>query len=66
MTNNVLTWPELATELYDKLTGREAEVNYKFDNLNLYVPAHQAEGAALARWKLNGFVRIRTRAKSSD
>ena len=62
MTNDVLTWPELAMELFDKLTGRQAEVTYEFENLEVYVPAHHAEDAALARWKVNGILKIRTRA----
>ena len=64
MTNDVLTWPELAMELFDKLTGREAEITYEFENLEVYVPAHHAEDAPLARWKVNGIVKIRGRAAS--
>lgn len=62
MTKDVLTWPELAMELFDKLTGREAEITYEFENLEIYVPGHHAEDAQLARWKLNGILKIRTRA----
>ncbi|MGB5298209.1 MAG: hypothetical protein WBN08_08320 [Thiogranum sp.] len=63
MTNDVLTWPEMAMEIFDKLTGREAEVIYEFENLEIFVPAYHAEDAKLARWKLNGVLKIRTRAK---
>ena len=69
MTNDVLTWPELAMDLYDKLAGRDAEVTYDFENLDIYVPAqpaHPAEDSALARWKLNGSVKIRSRATRSN
>ena len=65
MTKDVLTWPELAMELFDKLTGREAEVIYEFENLEIYVPGHHAEDAQLARWKLNGILKIRTRASTA-
>ncbi len=61
MAKDVLTWPELALELYDKLTGRGAEITYEFENLEVYVPAHHAEDADMARWKLNGVLKIRTR-----
>ena len=61
MAKDVLTWPELALELYDKLTGRGAEIIYEFENLEIYVPAHHAEDADMARWKLNGILKIRTR-----
>ncbi len=61
MAKDVLTWPELAEELYDKLTGRNAEISYEFHDLEIYVPAHHAEDAALAKWKFNGLIKIRTR-----
>jgi hypothetical protein len=61
MEKHVLTWPELATTLYDKLTGRGAEITYEFDHLEIYIPAHHAEDAPLARWMLNGVVKIRAR-----
>jgi len=53
----------MAMEIFDKLTGREAEVIYEFENLEIFVPAYHAEDAKLARWKLNGVLKIRTRAK---
>ena len=65
MAKDVLTWPELALELYDKLTGRGAEITYEFENLEVYVPAHHAEDADMARWKLNGVLKIRTRETQS-
>jgi hypothetical protein len=52
----------MAVELFDKLTGREAEITYEFEDLEVFVPAHHAQDAQLARWKLNGIVKIRTRA----
>lgn len=61
MAKDVLTWPELAEELYDKLTGRGSEITYEFHNLEVFVPAHHSEDAPLARWKLNGILKIRTR-----
>lgn len=56
------TWPELAIGLYDKLTGRDAEITYEFDDFDLYVPS-KASGngdSDHAHWKMNGVVRIRT------
>ncbi len=61
MAQDVLTWPELAEELYDKLTGRNAEISYEFHDLEIFVPAHHSEDAPLARWKVNGMVTIRAR-----
>ena len=33
------TWPELAIGLYDSLTGRNAEITYDFENMEVFVPA---------------------------
>ena len=59
--NDTRTWPELAIGLYEQLTGRDAEITYGFDNLELYVPSSTSEDAAHARWKINGTVRISSR-----
>ena len=59
--SDIRTWPELAIGLYDKLTGRGAEITYEFQNLEVSVPSSTAADAAHARWKVNGTVRIRTR-----
>ena len=55
------TWPELAIDLYDKLTGRGAEITYEFENLEIFVPSSATSGATYASWKLNGVLKIRTR-----
>lgn len=54
------TWPELAIGLYDKLTGRGAEIAYEFEDFELFVPSKVGDGAEYAHWKMNGTVRIRT------
>ncbi|MGA8055097.1 MAG: hypothetical protein WCA12_14785 [Burkholderiales bacterium] len=61
MDKTPLSWPELAAALYDKLTGRGAEITYEFFNLEVFVPSEHTEDSPLARWKLNGQVKIRTR-----
>ena len=55
------TWPELAIELYDKLTGRGAEITYNFSNLEVWVPSSTQADAAQAHWKLNGTIVVSTR-----
>jgi hypothetical protein len=65
MTEQTKTWPELAIALYDKLTGRGAEITYEFQNMEIYVPSHVAEDAPTARWKINGVLTIRTRDNSA-
>jgi hypothetical protein len=59
--NAVQSWPDLAAALYDKLTGRGAEITYEFSNLEVFVPSQHSEDSPLARWKLNGLLKIRTR-----
>ena len=53
------TWPELAIGLFDKLTGRGAEIAYEFDNFELDVPSGTNSDES-AHWKMNGTLRIRT------
>jgi hypothetical protein len=63
------TWPELAAGLYDALTGRNAEIIYDFQDMNVYVPSRTGgENVEHAHWKLNGVLKIRTRdlGKSND
>jgi hypothetical protein len=55
------TWPELAIGLYDKLTGRNAEIEYEFDDFNVQVPSGTGPDATHAKWSMSGTVRIRTR-----
>jgi hypothetical protein len=59
--NQTKTWPELAIGLYDKLTGRGAEIAYEFDDFEILVPSGVGENVEHARWKMSGTVRIRTR-----
>ena len=58
--NETNTWPDLAIGLWDKLTGRGAEITYEFQNLEVQVPSSTSAAAAHAMWRLSGTVRIRT------
>ncbi len=63
MTTNAetSTWPDLAIQLYDRLTGRNAEITYEMQNLKVSVPSSTADGAKVAKWELNGTLKVRTR-----
>lgn len=61
MSKDTTNWPELAIGLYDKLTGRNAEISYQFEDFEVYVPSSASENASHAKWKMNGTVRITTR-----
>ena len=54
------TWPDLAIGLYDRLTGRGAEITYEFDDLKVEVPSGTGERAEHAKWRLDGTIKIRT------
>ena len=58
-------WPELAVGLYDKLTGRDAEINYQFEDFELHIPSSTAEDAEHARWKMHGSIRVSTRNRDA-
>ncbi|MFW5977821.1 MAG: hypothetical protein ACOCP2_01120 [Halohasta sp.] len=60
------TWPELAIGLYERLTGRGAEITYEFDEMRINVPDRIGEGASHAEWRLDGTVRIRARERDPD
>jgi len=55
------TWPELAIGLYDKLTGRGAEITYQFEDFEISVPSKVGPGADHAQWKMSGTLKIRTK-----
>ncbi len=63
--NDTNNWPELAIGLYDKLTGRDAEISYAFDEFELFIPSSTANDASHARWKMNGVVRVSTNNASA-
>jgi hypothetical protein len=60
-TPETQSWPDLAIGLYDKLTGRGAEITYEFSEFKVVVPGGTAANAPSAPWTLNGTLRIRTR-----
>ncbi|KTG10217.1 hypothetical protein AUR64_11575 [Haloprofundus marisrubri] len=55
------TWPELALGLYERLTGRGAEITYEFEEMEVDVPSKTGEDADHAHWRLDGTLRISTR-----
>ncbi len=52
------TWPELAIGLYERLTGRGAEITYEFEEMQVDVPDRVGSEADHARWKIDGTLRI--------
>lgn len=64
MSDEPTTWPDLAIGLYDKLTGRNAEITYEFENLEVHIPSSVTGDAQHAKWKLDGKVKIHTRERA--
>ena len=52
-------WPDLAIGLYDKLTGRNAEITYQFEDMKVHVPKG-TNSSESAEWKIDGKVSITT------
>jgi hypothetical protein len=61
MSEHTTNWPDLAVGLYDRLTGRHAEITYEFDDLHVKVPSGTGPDAEHAEWMVSGTVRVRTR-----
>jgi hypothetical protein len=57
------SWPELAIGLYDRLTGRGAEIVYEFEDMEVAVPSKVGEDADHAHWQVDGTVRITTQER---
>jgi hypothetical protein len=66
MPNETRNWPDLAIGLYDKLTGRNAEITYEFDALRVAVPSSAAPDAVHAHWQIDGTLRIHTRDRGNE
>ena len=64
-SSDTQTWPDLAIGLYDKLTGRNAEIIYEFQGLEIAVPSSASANAQHATWRVSGTVKIRTKDASS-
>ncbi|MEN1681004.1 MAG: hypothetical protein AAGJ46_15560 [Planctomycetota bacterium] len=58
-------WPDLAIGLYDRLTGRGAEITYDFDDMHIKIPSGTGDDASHAEWVLSGAIKIRTQDQGS-
>ncbi len=65
-TQTTKTWPELAIGLYDKLTGRGAEITYEFKEMEVWIPSGTGEDCDHAKWKVNGTISIKTRDTNAN
>lgn len=56
---------EFGYELWEYLTGKQATVEYAFENMEVEVPQSTGADSPRATWKLNGIVRVRTSDKDN-
>lgn len=60
---SISNWSDVVKDIVDKLTGKDMEVTYHFDNLQIDMPkATGPEGKEIgsAKWKINGKFTIST------
>ncbi len=58
--DEVVDWTDLGREMWSFLTGRQAAINYTFQEMAVEVPRDTGPDAPRATWKLNGTLRVTT------
>jgi hypothetical protein len=61
----VVDWTDLGREMWSFLTGRQAEINYRFIDMAVEVPRDTGPEAPRAVWKLDGTLQVTTRDQST-
>jgi hypothetical protein len=62
-------WTNLLTDLFDRLTGKGAEISYNFERLEIDIPkaaGPQGQELGSAKWVVNGRVTITARTQTSS
>lgn len=59
-TSEVVDWTELGQRMWSFLTGREAAINYRFEEFEVEVPRDTGSDSPRAVWKLNGTLQVTT------
>lgn len=60
------TFADLGREMWSYLTGKQAVINYRFDDMAIDVPSSTAPNAPAARWRVNGTLSISTTDKDQQ
>ncbi len=63
MDQKVTTFTDLGREMWSYLTGKEAVINYSFQDMSIQVPSATMPDAPAAPWKINGTLSITTSDK---
>lgn len=59
-TDEVVDWSDLGRRMWTFLTGRQAAIHYRLEDLAVEVPRDTGSNAPRATWKFNGTVTITT------
>jgi hypothetical protein len=62
-------WANLLTDLFDRLTGKGAEISYDFQELEIDIPraaGPQGQELGSAKWVVNGRLTITARTQSGS
>lgn len=59
-TDHTTNWPDLAIAMYERLTGKHAQISYEFEDMHIKVPSRTGAKAEHAEWILSGTMKIRT------
>lgn len=58
--DDVLDWTDLGQKMWDFLTGRQAAIHYRFEDMAVEVPRDTGAGAPRATWKVHGTLTVTT------
>jgi hypothetical protein len=56
----VVDWTDLGQRMWSFLTGREAAIHYRFEDMAIEVPRDTGSEAPRATWKLHGTLTVST------
>lgn len=58
--HEVIDWTDLGREMWSFLTGRQAAIHYRFDDMHVEVPQDTGPQAPRATWRFNGTLTVTT------
>ena len=62
-TEHTTNWPDLAIALYERLTGKNAQIAYEFEDMHIKIPSGTGAQAEHAEWVLSGTMKISSSAE---
>jgi hypothetical protein len=62
---DVVDWSQLGARMWTFLTGREAAINYTFEQMTIEVPRDTGADAPRATWKIDGTLTVTTNDNGS-